>query len=157
MIDRDRLDAAAFNAFEVAGWEGAASDYTGYLAKVTAMFADPLLDAAGVVAGTALLDVATGPGVVAGAASSRGAKVIGVDIAESMVRLAAERHPDVEFRQGDAESLPFPDGSFDAAVCGFGLLHVGRPECAATELARVLRPGGRVALTVHQVRPGGPA
>jgi ubiquinone/menaquinone biosynthesis C-methylase UbiE len=145
------VDADEFNAFEADGWEGAAADYTSYLAGVTATFAEPLLDAAGVTAGTALLDVATGPGVVAGAASRRGAKVVGVDIAESMVRLAAERQPEGEFVRADAESLPFPDGSFDAAVCGFGLLHVGRPERAAAELARVLRRGGRVALTVWNV------
>ncbi len=146
-----RIDADAFNEFEAAGWESAADEYTGYLAQVTAEFADALLDAAAVGAGTSVLDVATGPGVVAGAAVRRGARVVGVDIADSMVQLASERHPEAEFRRGDAESLPFPDGSFDAAVFGFGLLHVGRPERAAAELARVVRPGGRVALTVWNV------
>jgi ubiquinone/menaquinone biosynthesis C-methylase UbiE len=147
----ERIDADAFNAFEAAGWESAAGDYTSYLAGVTAAFAEPLLDAAGVEAGTEVLDVATGPGVVAAAAVRRGARVVGVDIADSMVRIAAERHPEAEFRQGDAEALPFPDQSFDAAVFGFGLLHMGRPERAAAELARVVRPGGRVALTVWNV------
>jgi SAM-dependent methyltransferase len=142
------IDADAFNTFEADGWEEAADAYAAYLAEVTATFAEPLLDAAGVGAGTSVLDVASGTGTVAAAAVARGAQAVGVDVAESMVRLAAGLHPDVEFVRGDAESLPFDDGSFDAVVFGFGLLHMGRPERAAAELARVLRPGGRAALTV---------
>jgi SAM-dependent methyltransferase len=144
-------DAGAFDAFEADGWEVAADAYTGYLADVTAAFVEPLLDAARVAEGTTVIDVATGPGVVAGAAARRGARVVGVDVAEAMVRLAAERHPESEFVRGDAQALPFPDASFDVAVCGFGLLHVSRPERAAAELARVLRPSGRAALTVWNV------
>ena len=144
-------DPEAFNAFEAAGWEEAATAYTDYMAQVTATFAEPLLDAAGVEAGTDVLDVATGPGVLAGAAARRGARVVGIDVADAMVKLAASLQPESTFMRGDAESLPFPDESFDAALCGFGLLHMGRPERAATELARVLRPGRRAALSVWNV------
>ena len=113
-------DPEAFNAFEAAGWEEAAIAYTDYMAQVTATFAEPLLDAARVEAGTDVLDVATGPGVIAGAAARRGARVVGIDVADAMVELAASRQPEGTFVRGDAESLPFPDESFDAALCGFG-------------------------------------
>src|SRR5664279_4956047 len=71
-----------------------------------------------------------------------------MDLAEGMVSLAARLHPDLEFRRGDAEALPFPDELFDAVVGNFVLLHLGRPERAVSEFVRVLGPGGRVALTV---------
>jgi SAM-dependent methyltransferase len=64
-----------------------------------------------------------------------------------MVEAAARAHPGIAFRKGDAEALPFPDEAFDAVVCNFGLGHFPRPEVAARELARVLAPGGRLAVT----------
>ena len=98
-----------------------------------------------------MLDVATGPGLVAAAAGERGASVVGVDVSERMLALARRLHPDVDFRHGDAESLPLADASFDAVVASFLMLHVGRPERVAGEFARVLRPGGRLGLTVWDV------
>jgi SAM-dependent methyltransferase len=95
-----------------------------------------------------VLDVATGTGLAAAAAARRGAQVVGVDVAEAMVEQARSLHPEVEFLQGDVYALPFADGGFDAVLCNFGLLHFGRPEDAAGELARVLAPGGALALTV---------
>ena len=68
-----------------------------------------------------------------------------------MISLARRLHPQLEFRHGNAEALPFQDGSFDAVVGNFVMLHLGRPERAAAEFARVLAPGGRVALTVWDV------
>ena len=122
--------------------------YEDFFVPITARLAAPLLDAAGVGPGTTVLDVATGPGHIAAAAARRGATVVGVDVAEGMLARARAAHPEVMFRHGDAEALPFDDGSFDAVVAGFLLLHLGRPEQAAAEFARVLRPGGRVALTM---------
>ena len=95
-----------------------------------------------------MLDVATGPGYVAASAAERGAVTVGLDNSEAMLSLARRGHPEIEFRRGDVEALPFPDGSFDAVVGNFILLHLGRPEQAAAEFVRVLAPGGRVALTV---------
>jgi SAM-dependent methyltransferase len=68
-----------------------------------------------------------------------------------MVALAKSLHPHLEFQQGDAEQLPFPDTTFDAVVGNFVILHVGRPEQVVTECARVLRPGKRLALSVWDV------
>jgi SAM-dependent methyltransferase len=145
------VDPEAFNAFEAAGWEQRAAPYDAFFAAVTSQVAGPLLDAAEVSAGTRVLDVATGPGYVAGRAAGRGAVTTAVDIAPSMVQLVRQRHPGVDVRQGDAEALPFADASFDAVVCNFGVLHLGRPERAAAEFARVTVPGGRVAMTVWDV------
>ena len=142
------IDPDAFNAFEAAGWELKSTGYDDFFGQITSRLIDPLLDGAAVSAGDRVLDVATGPGYVAAGAAERGAGVIGIDIAASMVDLARSRNPGIEFRRGDAESLPeFEDCSFDAVVANFLVLHLGRPERAAAELARVLARGGRLALT----------
>jgi SAM-dependent methyltransferase len=98
-----------------------------------------------------VLDVATGTGWAARLAASVGAHVTGVDIADELLA-AADRKTrdaglDVDYRIGDAEALPFADACFDAVVSTFGVMFVRRPEAAAREMARVCRPGGRVALT----------
>jgi SAM-dependent methyltransferase len=133
-----------FEAFEAAGWEERAGAYHRFFTRVTGQVAGALLDAAGVGAGHRVLDVGSGPGVVAGAAAARGAAVVGL---EEMVALARRSYPEVDFRRGDAHDLPFADASFDAAVGNLVVLHLGRPEQAAAELLRVLVPGGRVALS----------
>ncbi len=144
------IDAEDFQAFEVAGWEkaGKAEAYHDFFGPITSRAIDPLLDAAHVAPGMHVLDVATGPGYVAARAAERGASVAGVDIARSMVALARKLHPTLEFHQGDAEHLPFAKESFDAVLGNFVILHLGQPEQATAEFARVLRPGGRVALSV---------
>jgi SAM-dependent methyltransferase len=143
--------AEEFKAFEAAGWSRRADTYGRVSGAITARFVDSLLDAARVGAGMRVLDVATGPGHVAAAAAARGAEPVGVDIAEGMLAVARRDHPQLDFRPGDAEALPFPDSSFDAVVGAFVLNHLPRPEVAATELARVLAPGGRLALSVWDV------
>jgi SAM-dependent methyltransferase len=145
------VDADAFNAFEAAGWQRQAAGYEEFFGPITTRLVEPLLNAAEVGRGARLLDVASGPGYVAGEAAERGASVVGVDIADAMISLARRLHPRLEFRNGNAEALPFPDESFDAVVGNFVMLHLGRPERAAAEFARVLAPGGRLALTVWDV------
>jgi SAM-dependent methyltransferase len=147
------IDAEAFNAFEAAGWELQAPGYDAFFGQITSQLIDPLLNAVKVQRGDRVLDVATGPGYAAARAAGRGAEVVGVDVAEAMVTLARERHPELEFRQANAEALPFADASFDAIVANFLVLHLGRPEQAASEFARVLAPGGRLALTTWDL-PG---
>jgi SAM-dependent methyltransferase len=141
------IDADAFNAFEAAVWERKAAGYEEFFGRITTRSIDPLLDAANVGRGERVLDVATGPGYVAAGAAERGAEAVGVDVAEAMVALARERHPEVEFLRADAEALPFSDASFDAVVANFLVLHLGRPERASGEFSRVLVPGGRIALS----------
>jgi SAM-dependent methyltransferase len=145
------FDADEFNAFEAAGWDKVAYGYDTFLGPVTSRVVDELLDDAEVHEGVRILDVATGPGYVAARAATRGAFVLGLDVATEMVALAARLHPAIEFRRGDAQHLPFHDGSFEAVVANFVLPHLGRPERAASECARVLRPSGHVALSTWDV------
>jgi SAM-dependent methyltransferase len=146
-------DPVAFDAFEAAGWgTKEAAGYDALAGRVTSRLADPLLDAVDAGPGKRVLDIATGPGYVAARAAERGADSVGLDFSETMLAFARSRSPNgspnVEFVRGDATELPFPDGSFDAATCAFLLLHLGRPEAAVVEAARVLAPGGRAAFSV---------
>ena len=137
-----------FQDFERTGWERAAPFYGDAFGALTAQTAGPMLDAVRAAAGTRLLDVCTGPGFIAGAAAERGATVVGLDFSASMIATARRRHPAIDFREGDAEALPFDTASFDAVVMNFGMLHLARPDAALAEAHRVLRAGGRYAFTV---------
>lgn len=140
-----------FKEQERTGWETKARAYDSLAGRVTAQAVEPLLEMARVAAGTVVLDVACGPGYVAGGAAARGATAVGIDFASSMITEAARHFQGVDFRQGDAEALDFESSSFDAVVCAFGLLHLAAPEEAIAEAYRVLRPGGRYAFTVWSV------
>lgn len=144
----DASHPSTFRDFEHAGWEGIPVQYDHGFAELTSQSVRPLLDGANVGRGTRVLDVATGPGYIAAAAASRGAQVVGVDFSAAMIDHARRRTPHVEFREGDAEALPFPVHSFDAVIIGFGLLHLSNPDRALEEAHRVLAPGGRCAFTV---------
>jgi SAM-dependent methyltransferase len=136
----------AFWEFERAGWERAAASYDECWTD-TRLFVEPLLDAAGVAAGSRVLDVACGPGYVSEAAVARGADPVGVDVSAAMVEAARARRPGLTFVVGDAQRLPFADESFDAVTMNFGILHLSQPEAAVAEARRVLIPGGRFAFT----------
>ena len=141
------FDPRAVRAFEHAGWQRAAEHYTASFAHATAAFVGDLLDAARLGAGTRVLDLACGPGLVAAAAAERGALPVGLDFSAAMIALARADHPGLPFEECDAEALPFADASFDAVVANFGLHHVPDPVQALCEARRVLRPGGSVAFT----------
>jgi len=142
------IDSNSFREFEHRGWQGIPGAYHQAFGELTTQSIEPLLDAAAVKVSTKVIDIASGPGYVAAAAARRGASVIGVDFSVAMVAAARERHPDVEFREGDAEELPLSDNVFDAAVMNFGILHLARPDQCLAEACRVLSPGGRFAFTV---------
>ena len=100
--------------------------------------------------GESVLDVACGTGNLAIPAARAGARVIGIDIAPNLIadaRIEARAARCViDFEIGNAESLPYGDGRFDTTVTMFGAMFAYRPERAASELVRVTRPGGRVAM-----------
>jgi SAM-dependent methyltransferase len=131
-----------------------ASEYARFYSPITGRMVGPLLDAAGVRAGTRVLDVAAGPGCMTARAARRGAAVVGVDLDGSMVALARRRHPTLDFRQAAAEELPFEDASFDAVVANFLVHHLRSPSDAMSELVRVLAPGGVIALSAWDAPAG---
>ncbi len=148
------MQADAFGAFEQAGWsEGRAAPYHHGLGAITSRPIPALLDAAAVSAGTSVLDVATGPGYAAARAAERGGEVVGVDFSPEMLELAAGLHPNVRFQHADAGSLPFAAGTFDAVIASFLMPHVADLPGVVGELARVLRPGGRLALSTWDPGP----
>jgi SAM-dependent methyltransferase len=136
----------AFSDFERAGWQRAAPRYEECWTD-TALFAEPLLDAATVDSGSRLLDLACGPGFVSEIAAARGAVPVGLDVAPAMVERARLRCPELEFIEGDAQRLSFPDAAFDAVTMNFGILHVSDPSAVLAEARRVLIAGGRFAFT----------
>jgi SAM-dependent methyltransferase len=141
-------DGARYKAFEAAGWSERAQTFDTLVARATAEAIEPLLDAAGVAAGTRVLDVGCGLGDLAAAAVARGAAATGTDLAEGMLEAARRRHPGLELVHADGEDLPFEDGSFDATLSAFVINHLPDPERGAAELVRVTRPGGRVAVAM---------
>jgi SAM-dependent methyltransferase len=111
----------------------------------------------GVQAGTRLLDVGCGAGQLALIAARDGAQVTGCDIATNWLQNARARASaeglDIRFEEGDAESLPYEDGQFDAVASLIGAMFAPRPELVAAELVRVCRPGGMIAMA--NWTPGG--
>ncbi|MEV7388248.1 MULTISPECIES: class I SAM-dependent methyltransferase [unclassified Streptomyces] len=146
------MTSDAFDTAERAMWTGRAAAYAESFARLCAHPVEQLLDAAGVTGGTRLLDVGTGTGTAALAAQERGARVVAVDADTGMV--AEARAKGVDTRTAVLPELPFPDGEFDVVVGNFVLNHVGRPRAALAELHRVLRPGGRLAVTIWSGRRG---
>jgi SAM-dependent methyltransferase len=107
--------------------------------------------------GEAVLDVACGTGNLSLPAARTGARVTGLDIAANLLVTARQRAAveglAIQFDEGDAEDMPYADGSFDTVVTMYGAMFAPRPERAAAELLRVVRPGGRIAMA--NWTPGG--
>jgi SAM-dependent methyltransferase len=142
-----------FDAYERELWAGRAGAYERGFARLTAHAIGPLLDAARVGPGTRMLDLGTGPGFVSAEAVRRGATVSAVDADPLMAETAARNVPEADVRVAVLPGLPHEDESFDAVVGNFVLNHVGDPAVTLKALRRVLRPGGRTALTCW-VMPG---
>lgn len=107
--------------------------------------------AAGLAPGQSVLDVACGTGVLTLAAAHRvrpGGAAVGLDINPGMLDVAREKDAAVDWRHGRAEALPFPDHTFDAVISQFGLMFFEDRAAAVAEMARTLRPGGRLAVAV---------
>jgi ubiquinone/menaquinone biosynthesis C-methylase UbiE len=109
---------------------------------------DQTLRVAKIRPGERVLDLATGTGITAIAARERGAEVTGVDLTKELLEVArkkaaAEGFTDIDFREGDAEALPFADSTFDVVVSTCGHMFAPDQPKVAAEMARVTRPGGR--------------
>src|SRR5438045_1149750 len=140
-------DFAAVKSRQQATW--ASGDFAVVAARIVYQ-AEQLCETADLQAGWRVLDVATGSGNAALSAARRGCEAVGVDYVPGLlergrIRAAAEHLP-VDFVEGDAEQLPFPDASFDGVLSVYGAMFTPYHQQAAFELARVCRPGGRIAL-----------
>jgi SAM-dependent methyltransferase len=122
----------------------------GVVAKTITGGADDFIARLNIPAGSRVLDVACGTGNTALPLARAGCIVTGVDIAPNLLEQARERAAEagltITFDEGDAEALPYADASFDAVTTMFGAMFAPRPELVASELARVLRLGGLLAM-----------
>lgn len=108
-------------------------------------------DVAQLQAGQRVLDVACGTGILARSAAERvgaSGSVVGLDVNDGMLAVAAAKASQIDWRHGQAEVLPFDDSAFDAVVCQFGLMFFEDRQQAIREMFRVLRPGGRLVVAV---------
>ncbi|CAA9435297.1 SAM-dependent methyltransferase [uncultured Rubrobacteraceae bacterium] len=147
-VQRPRFDLATIKERQKQAW--ASGDYGAYGAALLIM-SELLCEAVDLRPGQTVLDVATGSGNTALAAARRSCETTAIDYVPALLdrgreRAAAERL-EVTFREGDAESIPFPDASFDVVLSTVGVMFAPDQEKAAGELLRVCRPGGRIGLT----------
>jgi SAM-dependent methyltransferase len=126
-----------------------AGDYS-RIAAFTEMAANEFIDRRSLRSGMRVLDVACGSGNLAIPAAKAGANVTGIDIAPNLLAEAGERAiregVSIRFDEGDAEDLPYGKGTFDLVVTMFGAMFAPRPAIVASELCRVCRPGGEIAM-----------
>ncbi|HWG18495.1 MAG TPA: class I SAM-dependent methyltransferase [Acidobacteriaceae bacterium] len=122
----------------------------GVVAKTISAGAEAFVQRLAIPAGKRVLDIATGTGNLAIPLARSGCIVTGVDIAPNLLEQARARAAaeglTAQFDEGDAEALPYADASFDAVVTMFGAMFAPRPELVASEIARVLKPGGLLGM-----------
>jgi len=128
----------------------AAGDYPAVAEMIDEVPPRDLLERVDIQPGEEVLDVATGTGNAALRAAAAGAHVVGLDLTPELFERARSRQAEfgveVEWIEGDAEALPFGDDRFDAVLSIFGIQFAPRHDVTARELARVVRPGGRIGL-----------
>ena len=103
--------------------------------------------------GERILDLAAGTGTSSAALAKGGAEVVACDLSEGMIEVGRERHPEIEFVHGNAMDLDFEDGSFDAVTISWGLRNIPDPQLALREMARVVRPRGRLVVLEFSTPP----
>jgi len=143
----DSVDLKALKSRQQAAWSS--GDYA-VIGTTLQIVGEELCEALDVHSGQKVLDVAAGNGNVSLAAARRWCDVVATDYAPSLLergreRAAAERL-NIEFREADAEALPFQDGSFDVVVSTFGVMFTPDQDRAAAEMIRVCKPGGKIGL-----------
>ncbi|BBX17298.1 SAM-dependent methyltransferase [Mycolicibacterium duvalii] len=128
----------------------ASGDYPAIAADLVAPLGPLLVEATGIGPGDRVLDVAAGTGNVAIPAAQTGASVVASDLTPELLaagqRIAADRGVVLDWRQANAEELPFADNEFDVVTSAIGVMFAPHHQAAADELLRVCRPGGRVGL-----------
>jgi SAM-dependent methyltransferase len=135
-------------AVQGALWGTAPQDWADVCEPLTKPLHATTMAALAPLSGLALLDVGCGTGLALQLAAAEGARVSGLDAAEPMLDVARGRLPDADLRVGDVQELPFDDGTFDAVTAFNAVQYAAGPQAGVAELARVTRPGGRVAIGV---------
>jgi SAM-dependent methyltransferase len=128
-------------------WGIHARDWAAFGEQLCLPLLGAALDAAHVTAGTRLLDAGCGAGLLALLAHLRGAQVTALDAAPTLLAVVRERVPAANVREGDLEALPFADAGFDAVTAVNSIFYAADMAAAARELARAVRPDGRVVIT----------
>jgi SAM-dependent methyltransferase len=127
-------------------WGAAAKDWSEITEYGQVPFYEAAFDAINIEPGTRLLDAGCGSGLALQLAAKRGATVSGLDASEGLLAVARSRVPDSDIRQGDLESLPFDDHSFDAVTAFNSVQYAESPEVALREIKRVAKVGSPVAI-----------
>lgn len=139
----------SFKEFELRGWEISVDGYNTGFTSLTNQVNSPILNSLALQEGESFLDLATGPGFLAGLAHKRKASVTALDFSPNMLQKAQNlQASEIEFQLADVEDLPFKEESFDKAAMSFGILHLENPEKALKEAGRVVKRGGRFTFTV---------
>lgn len=144
------FDHRRFKQVERAGYNLIAARYSA-ASSLRARLHTAMLDAANLAVGQRVLDLASGPGILAAAALPRVAphgRVVASDLAEAMLVESYKLHPEILHAVADGERLPFSDGCFDRVLCGLGLMFFPDAALALSEMRRVVGPGGQVAVSV---------
>jgi SAM-dependent methyltransferase len=158
------LEVSPTNRDQFAAWDGEEGTFwaahAAHFDRAVAHYEEVLLDAADIVATDRVLDIGCGTGHTARAAARRahGGTVLGMDLSGAMLAVARraaaqEGLANVRFQQGDVQIFPFGEASFDVAVSRTGSTFFGDPMAAYRNIARALRPGGRLAMVVWQPIP----
>lgn len=124
------------------------AEYVDRFAKAADQTIPSVVASVAPVEGLRALDICCGQGSLTVALDAAGAQVTGLDRSNAMLEIAKESSRRIDFLLGDAQNLPFPDGAFDVAVCGFGICHLPDQPKAIGEAYRVLKNEGRFAMTV---------
>ncbi len=153
------FDPIKYKEIEREVYSRTAENYARFGGPVFESMASPLLKGANLKPGQKILDVACGIGIPSLSAAQMvipDGSVIGIDLAPGMIEMARSRAAEkglknVEFREADAEALPFEDRSFDAVLCHLGLIHFTDRAKALKEMGRVLKPDGDLAVSVWSI------
>src|SRR5215831_14072418 len=147
MTQTSILDIHSLKARQKSTWES--GDF-GQVARFIMVDAEQFMARINLQPGMKVLDAACGTGNLAVLAARRGCITSGIDIASNLIAQARERAKKEElnivYTEGDAEAMPYPDASFDAVVSMYGVMFAPRPERIVSELHRVVKPGGLMAL-----------
>jgi ubiquinone/menaquinone biosynthesis C-methylase UbiE len=139
--------------YEHQAWQAVAQLYQENAAFITAFSgqSEMILEVAGVNEQSTLLDVGCGPGLLTAQLADFVRKVVGIDFSSNMIAEAKSLFPQFEFREADAEKIPFKDHTFGCAVVNYCAHHLARPKKGLREIHRVLKRGGRIVI-VHPIQ-----